>query len=60
MSEKTRNQKIQDWKKENKEQIYIEVRKGVKNELKIIASMHGISVNRLFLDAVSEKYGIEL
>lgn len=50
----------QRWKKENTDQIQLRVKKGKRDELKIIASMHGTNVNRLFLDAVSEKYGIEL
>lgn len=48
------------WEKENTERIAVVVRKGKRAELKVIASMHGVSVNRLILDAVSEKYGIEL
>lgn len=59
-NEKMRNQKIHEWEKENYDQVTIRIPKGKKNEIKLLASIYGKSVNRIVVDAVNQVYNLDL
>lgn len=51
---------ITQWEKENCEQIKIRVPKGKRDILKKTAEAHNLSVSKMFLEAIEEKYGVDL
>lgn len=51
---------ITQWEKENCEQIKIRVPKGKRALLKKTAENHNLSVSKMFVEAVEEKYHIDL
>lgn len=59
MSE-SKYQYLIDYKKKTVERTVIEVPKGKRQLIKDTASANNLSINRLFISAVEEKYGIDL
>ena len=49
-----------EWAKENYDKIYLKVPKGKRDELRALAKDNGMSMNRLFIEAVEDKYLISL
>lgn len=61
------NKYIQDYVKENYDRVELRMPKGKKNLLKTLATQHGItddkgkvSVSRMVIECIEEKYGIDL
>lgn len=51
---------ITEWERKNCEQVKFRVPKGKKALLKETAKRHNTNVTRLFVDAVEEKYKIDI
>ena len=54
------NKYITEWERKNCEQVKFRVPKGKKEILKETAKQHNTNVTRLFVDAVEEKYNIDI
>ena len=60
MSEFNETKYKTEFNKNNYDNIMVRVKKGKRSELQKIAEKENISLNKMFIDAVKEKYNIEL
>jgi hypothetical protein len=54
------NKYVADFNKENYDRIIISVPKGMKDDVKTLATREGLSVNNLFKQAIYKAYGLDL
>ena len=57
---KSQNRAANEYRRRNYDQYNIQLPKGMKDELKKMASEDGVSLNRYILDAVEKKSGLKL